>query len=37
MSYDDLFDWIYENLPLVLDDPPDLAEALHALAWANIH
>jgi len=37
MGYDDLFDWIYENLPLVLDDPRDLAEGLDALARADIH
>ena len=37
ISYDDLFDWIYENLPLVLDDPHDMAEGLEALARADIH
>ncbi len=37
IPYDDLFDWIYENLPLVLDDPSDLAEGMNALARADIH
>jgi len=37
IKYDDLFDWIYENLPLVLDDPRDFAEGLDALARADIH
>ena len=37
INYDDLFDWIYENLPLVLDDPRDLVQGLEALARADIH
>ena len=37
ISYDDLFDWIYENLPVVLDDPGDLAEGMDALARADVH
>jgi len=37
IRYDDLFDWIYENMPLVLDDPHDLARGLDALARADIH
>jgi replication factor C large subunit len=37
IHYDDLFDWIYENLPDVLDDPRDLDEGLDALALADIH
>jgi len=37
IPYDDLFDWIYENLPLVLDDPSDLAEGMDALSRADIH
>ncbi len=37
IRYDDLFDWIYENLPLVMDDPRDLSEGLDALARADIH
>ncbi|MGD2200667.1 MAG: replication factor C large subunit [Candidatus Bathyarchaeota archaeon] len=37
IGYDDLFDWIYENLPVVLDDPEELVEGLEALARADIH
>lgn len=37
ISYDDLFDWIYENMPLVLDDPHDLARGLDALSRADIY
>jgi replication factor C large subunit len=37
ISYDDLFNWIYENLPLVLDDPLELAEGMDALSRADIH
>jgi len=37
IKHEDLFEWIYENLPLVLDDPRDLAEGLDALALADIH
>jgi len=37
IKYDDLFDWIYENMPLVLDDPHDLAKGLDALARADIY
>ena len=37
ISYDTLFDWIYENLPVVLDDSGDLAEGMDALALADIH
>ena len=37
IPYDDLFNWIYENLPLVLDDPSDLAEGMDALSRADIH
>jgi replication factor C large subunit len=37
INYDTLFDWIYENLPLVLDDPGDLVEGMDALARADIH
>jgi len=37
LSYDELFEWIYENLPSTLDDPEDLAHALDALAMADIH
>lgn len=37
IRYDDLFDWIYENMPLAMDDPHDLAEGIDALARADIH
>ncbi|MFB0557481.1 MAG: replication factor C large subunit [Candidatus Bathyarchaeia archaeon] len=37
INYDTLFDWIYENLPIVLDDLGDLAEGMDALALADIH
>lgn len=37
INYDTLFDWIYENLPIVLDDPGDLAEGMDALARADVH
>jgi len=37
IDYDTLFDWIYENLPVVLDDPGDLAEGMDALARADVH
>ena len=37
IPYDDLFNWIYENLPLVLDDASDLAEGMDALSRADIH
>ncbi len=37
IDYDTLFDWIYENLPVVLDDPEDLAEGMEALSRADIH
>lgn len=36
INYDDLFEWIYENLPYVLNDPRDLSEALDHLALADI-
>jgi len=37
IGYDDLYDWIYENLPIVLDDSSDLAKGMEALARADIH
>jgi hypothetical protein len=37
LPYDDIYDWIYENLPLILDNSSDLAEGLEALARADIH
>ena len=36
INYDTLFDWIYENLPTVLDHPSELAEGLEALARADM-
>ena len=37
IPYVDLFNWIYENLPLVLNDTSDLAEGMDALSRADIH
>ncbi len=37
IDHDTLFDWIYENIPFVLDDPRDLAEGVEALARADVH
>lgn len=37
LSYDDLYDWIYENVPVVLDEPRERLEALEKLAKADIH
>ncbi len=37
LNYDELIEWIYENLPYILDDPRELLEALDALARADIH
>ena len=37
IGYEDLFEWIYENLPYAFDDPRDLAEAMDALSHADIH
>jgi replication factor C large subunit len=37
IGHEGLFDWIYENLPLILDDPGDLDEGLEALARADIY
>ncbi len=36
IDHEELFDWIYENLPLVLDDKRDLSEGLEALSRADI-
>ena len=36
INYDTLFDWIYENLPTVLDHPSELAEGLDALSRADM-
>ncbi|MCW4051246.1 MAG: replication factor C large subunit [Candidatus Bathyarchaeota archaeon] len=37
ISYDDLFEWIYENIPIVLDDPYERLHALMILAKADIY
>jgi len=37
VDHEELFDWIYENLPLILDDKRDLAEGLEALSRADIY
>ncbi len=37
INYDTLFDWIYENLPTVLDDPRELSEGMEALSRADIY
>ena len=36
VDHEELFDWIYENIPLILDDKRDLSEALEALSRADI-
>jgi DNA polymerase III delta prime subunit len=37
INYDDLYDWIYENLPIVIDDPIERLNALMMLAKADIY
>jgi replication factor C large subunit len=37
IDIDMLFEWIYENVPAHLTDPHDLAEAMHALAVADVY
>jgi replication factor C large subunit len=37
ISYDDLFDWIYENIPIVIDDPKERLNALEIIAKADIY
>jgi replication factor C large subunit len=37
IKYDDLFEWIFENIPIVLDDPYERLEALEALSRADIY
>jgi len=37
ISYDELYDWIYENIPTVLDDPHELLNALTVLSKADIY
>jgi replication factor C large subunit len=36
IPYDDLFDWIYENVPLIIDEPKERLQALESLAKADI-
>ena len=37
IPYEDLFDWVYENLPLIIDDPEERLEALEVLAKADVY
>jgi replication factor C large subunit len=37
IPYEDLFDWIYENLPLVIDEPGERLQALETLAKADVY
>jgi hypothetical protein len=37
IPYDEFFNWVYENLPLVLDDVSELAEGMDALSRADIY
>lgn len=37
ISYDDLYDWITENLPTVIDDPHERVKALEIMAKADIY
>jgi hypothetical protein len=37
IPYEDLFDWVYENLPLVIDEPAERLEALEVLARADVY
>jgi replication factor C large subunit len=36
IPYDDLFDWIYENIPLILDDPQERVQAMESLSNADV-
>jgi DNA polymerase III delta prime subunit len=36
INYDDLYDWIFENLPTVIDDPKERLEAIDLMAKADI-
>lgn len=37
LNYDDLFDWIHENLPIAVEDPQELAQAYEALSRADLY
>jgi replication factor C large subunit len=37
IDHEELFDWIYENLPLILNDGEDLVNGLEALARADVY
>jgi replication factor C large subunit len=37
ISYDDLYDWIYENLPIAIDEPNERLKALEVMARADIY
>jgi replication factor C large subunit len=37
VDHEELFDWLYENLPLILDDKVDLDNGLEALSRADIY
>jgi replication factor C large subunit len=37
IKYDDLYEWIYENIPIVLDNPYERLDALEALSRADIY
>lgn len=37
IGYDDLYDWIFENLPTVIDDPMERLAAIEMMAKADIY
>ena len=37
IGYDDLYDWIFENLPTVIDDPRERLAAIEMMAKADIY
>jgi hypothetical protein len=37
IGYDDLYDWIFENLPTVIDDPLERLKAIDMMAKADIY
>jgi replication factor C large subunit len=37
IDHEELFDWIYENLPIILDNKTDLFQGLEALSRADIY